>query len=314
MTTGVDAAGPTTPDTTRRSILVGVDRRGRSMSAVVWAVEEAERDGSALRLISAVRETSGREDPIGEHDAAALAHRLTKVEVEETSKVGDPVDLLLDAGSEVDLIVVGCRTTGPARRLLLGSTSRLLAAWSPVPVVIVPEPWVQPKPATSPIVVGVRPPESAPSHGAQPDEEVLDFAFARAWALGVPLHVVSSIDPASLARWSAPDVLQIREEHHTSLATRLAPWTHRFPDVEVVAGDFAQAPHQALLEASRGAQLTVLGRHHSRSLTGLLGSTVRGVLGKSTRPVAVVPSGRREALSHELTEHRKAEKPWGQLI
>ncbi len=294
----------------QRSVVVGVDPRGRSASAVVWAVEEAEREATALTLVAATRTGSG-EDAAGEHDLAALARRLTMSSLRQTSVQGDPVDALLAAVDDADLLVVGARTMRPGQRMLLGSTSRTVAAWSPVPVVVVPEPWMQPSMATSPIVAGVRPAENAPRDSVGPlDEEVLSFSFARAAALHVPLIVVSAFEPASLAAWSPSDLLEIRTRHDAELAERLAPWRERHPDLEVIATNVAEPPDHAVLEAARVAQLAVVGRHHSTTLSGVLGATARRVLRHATRPVAVVPSGDRDALAAEVRMRHGDEIFW----
>lgn len=293
----------------QRSVVVGVDPRGRSASAVVWAVEEAEREATALTLVSATR--AGASDGAGEHDLTALARRLTMSSLRQRTVDGDPVDSLLAAVDDADLLVVGARTMRPGQRMLLGSTSRAVAAWSPVPVVVVPEPWMQPSMATSPIVAGVRPAEDAPRGSEGPlDEEVLTFSFARAAALHVPLIVVSAFEPASLAAWSPADLLEIRTSHDTELEARLAPWRERYPDLEVIATNVAEPPDHAVLEAARVAQLAVVGRHHSTTLSGVLGATARRVLTHATRPVAVVPSGSREELAAEVRMRHGDEIFW----
>ena len=67
---------------------------------------------------------------------------------------------------------------------------------------------------------------------------------------------------------------------------------------------------QAALDASGVAQLTVIGRHHSRHLTGVLGATARRVLRHSSRPVAIVPSGDRDSLIREVRSRRVDHFGW----
>ena len=146
-----------TQGATSRQIVVGVDTRGRSVSALVWAVEEAERDGTALTLVAARPDSAAGRDPLGQHDVATLARRLTVTDVKTQQIGGDPVGVLLRAAAEADLIAVGCRSLRPAERMVVGGTSQAVARWSPVPVVVVPEQWMQPSMATAPIVAGIRP-------------------------------------------------------------------------------------------------------------------------------------------------------------
>jgi nucleotide-binding universal stress UspA family protein len=312
VSTHVSPSTETSQKKSNRSIVVGIDTRGRSVSALVWAVDEAERDGSALVLISATRGSIGT-DQVGQHDVGALARRLSLMDVEQRAVEGPPVEVLLDASVQADLLVVGARTMSPARRIVAGGTSRALACWSPVPVVIVPEPWMQPSMAAAPIVAGIRPADSEHHDESGPlDEEVLAFAFTRASELRVPLVVVSAGEIPNLYAWSASDVEAARHRYDASLDERLSAWRTRYPDVEVTARNVAEKPAQAALDASNVAQLVVVGRHHSRSLSGLLGGTARGVLRGSTRPVAVVPAGARSDLVRDMKSRRDvANAGWG---
>lgn len=299
-----------------RSTVVGVDHRGRSVSALVWAVEEAERRGTAVTLVSAGQDEVSDRDPAGQHDLATLARRLTLTGIRRREVVGDPVDALLDAASEADLLVVGCRSMRPSLRMLLGSTSRAVARWSPVPVVVVPEAWIQPSLAVAPLVAGVRPTKRGePPKEEETDREVLDFAFTRAAALNVPLAIVSAWEIPAVRAWSPSDIERLRAEHDESLERRIGPWQETYPEVEVSFHSVAEKPAQALLEASQVAQLVVVGRHHAAALSGILGSTAQAVLRHASRPVAVVPAGTREELFGDLDAHRKGtDRPWGPIV
>lgn len=154
-------------------IVVGVDPGGRCASAIVWAVEEAERHRSPLMLVSATSGRSSHAD-VGQHDLGTLARRLTMVEIGRRAVPGRAVDVLLDAAADdACTLVVGCRVMRATRRMAVGSTSRAVASWSPVPVVVVPEPWIQPSLATGPVVVGVRPADERESEEGATDHELL---------------------------------------------------------------------------------------------------------------------------------------------
>ena len=310
MSTHVSPSAHSHVEQDHRSIVVGVDHRGRSVSAVVWAVEEAEHTGSSLRLVSAVSHgPTGRPSAV-QHDVAALARRLTVRKLDHRDVVGSPVDVLLEAAAEGDLLVVGCRSLQTTQRLVLGSTSRAVATWAPVPVVVVPEAWMQPSMAAAPIVAGIRSTAAHddPVHGS--DEEVLTFALLRARRLRVPMVVVSAFEPPYLSTWSPADLKALQASHDAALHTRLAPWRESNPDLEIASKAVMAPADRAILDASRMGQLTVVGRHHAGTLTGTLGSTVRGVLNGIATPVAVVPAGTREALRRELALRRAADHPW----
>jgi nucleotide-binding universal stress UspA family protein len=246
-----------------------------------------------------------------------LARRLSLVNVTRLEVAAEPVTALLDAAADADLLVVGCRSMHPAQRMVLGSTSLAVARWSPVPVVVVPEAWIQPNMASAPIVAGVRPVrlDGQPAAKDRQDDEVLDFAFARADTLRVPLAVVSAWEIPALSAWSPEDIQHDRAEHNAALERYLEPWRKSRPNVEVSFHSVAENPDKALLEASRVAQMVVMGRHHSDVLSGLLGSTARRILSHASRPVAVVPAGRRDELFRDLAVHRSlAQRPWAPII
>jgi nucleotide-binding universal stress UspA family protein len=290
--------------TSTSSIVVGVDIDGRSASAVVWAAEQAEHGSPSLTLVSARRTERAEHEPVGQHDLGALARRLTSRGVHQVEVVGDPVAALIGEAAKADLLVVGSRTMLPAHRIVVGSTSRPVVRWSPVPVVVVPEAWMQPSTATSPVLAGVRPVDDDAVQDDDTDAEVLDFAFTRAAALKVPLVVVSAWQVPHLHAWSPADVNRIRSTYATALRSRLTAWRDRYPDVEVAIRVVAEKPAEAILDMSSIAQLVVVGRHHARSLSGVLGSTTSHLLSHSTRPVAVVPSGSREELLRDLDRQR----------
>jgi nucleotide-binding universal stress UspA family protein len=171
---------------------------------------------------------------------------------------------------------------------------------------------MQPSMASAPVVLGIRPGETVEAGEREnADEEVLDFGFARANALRVPVVVVSAFEPPWLQAWSPTDLDRARAEHDADLEKRLARWRNRFPVVEIEPVIVAEAADRALVEASRVAQLTVVGRHHARTLTGRLGSTAVNVLKAATRPVAVVPSGNVGQLTRELVARRtRPDRGW----
>jgi nucleotide-binding universal stress UspA family protein len=109
-------------------ILVGVDTRGRSTSAVVWAAEEADRAGRPLRLVTVNEGPDGSEDPQAAHGLVTLARRLTLAEVQHVALAGSPADVLLEEAARASLVVVGRRGLVPAKRLLVGGTSLVVSA------------------------------------------------------------------------------------------------------------------------------------------------------------------------------------------
>ena len=286
----------TVPHAGSGPIVVGVDPTGRSTSAVLWAAEEAERTDRPLQLVSVYPSESEAADhaPM-RSDLAGVARRLTFSDMAYEVRFGSPTDVLLDAAADGCLLVVSRRADSGIQRRLLGSTSMTVAGRSLVPVVVAPEPWLQPSMASSPVVVGVETrrflPDTQARRAADADREVLDFAFERADQLRVPLIVVHAFEIPGLTGWSVQDVAACRHRYEEMLQERLQPWRDTYPDVEVAPRCVPETPRQALLDAARVAQLTVLGRHSGGQLRGTqLGSTTRAFLFRAEQPVAVVPT------------------------
>jgi nucleotide-binding universal stress UspA family protein len=273
-------------DAAPRPIVVGVDRSGRSASAVVWAADEAEHSGRSLRLVCATAD--GSPDAGSEPDLVRLGRRLALADLECVVETGDAQEVLLASAADASLLVVGRRGMGTAQRLVVGSTSVAVAGRAPVPTVVVPEQWMQPTMASAPVVVGIEPGDKGGPSAA--DDEVLAFAFSRAVEMRVPLIVVSAWAGPALLAWSPRDVGGSRARIEDALEARLAPWRVRHRDVEVVARAVAEPAAHALREAATVGQLTVIGRHSTlRPHAFRLGSTAREVLHHAERPVVVVP-------------------------
>jgi nucleotide-binding universal stress UspA family protein len=283
MDTRLSPSARPSPADRRGPVVVGVDAVGRSTSAVVWAAEEADRTGAALHLVSAGDQRADGPLAAG---AASLARRLTMAELACRVVSGRPVDVLVDQASSASLLVLGRRRRGMAVRMVSGSTSLSVAGRSPAPVVVVPEQWIQPSMSTAPVVVGV-----SPDLDEEPrDAAVLDFAADRAQRLRVPLVVVGAWDVPSIRAGSPADIRAGRARHERALERQVGPVRRAFPDLEIAVRAVAEPPGQALLDAGRIGQLTVVGRHPRRRADGFsMGATARDVLNRTERPVAVVP-------------------------
>jgi nucleotide-binding universal stress UspA family protein len=272
--------------------VVGVDTRGRSTSAVVWAAEEAQRTGHPLLVVTANDQAPASVDD--QQGLTSLARRLTLSDVVFHDVVGSAAAALIATARDTDaeLLVVGRRSASSTRRTLIGGTSRAVAGEAHVPVIVVPEPWIQPTMSSAPIVAGVGSPDLSTEDMIDPtrDDAVLAFAFERATQMRVPLIVVSAWEMPTLYTWSSADVARWRHRYASSLDERLASWCRRYPGLEVIARSLPEPAHIALLDASKEAQLTVVGRHSRAHLSAFsLGSTARSVLHGAERPVAVLP-------------------------
>jgi nucleotide-binding universal stress UspA family protein len=141
-------------------IVVGVDGSEESVSALRWALAEAERRGAILDVVHAwhypyvaCTEITGMAaaaldmDDLESAGRAVLDHSLERaaaahsgVRVEPILVQGGAAATLVDAAVGADLLVVGTRGRGGFAGLVLGSVSQHCSTHAPCPVVIVPQP------------------------------------------------------------------------------------------------------------------------------------------------------------------------------
>jgi nucleotide-binding universal stress UspA family protein len=137
-------------------IVVGVDGSGHSRKALETAAAEAAAHGVPLTVLvihQAVRDVYGSASHYG--DDAALTEKAKEAAQADTDQVlaaagsqpasvtvtavhGLPVDELVKASEDADMIVLGRRGMGGFVRLLMGSVSSQVAQHAQCPVLIVP--------------------------------------------------------------------------------------------------------------------------------------------------------------------------------
>jgi nucleotide-binding universal stress UspA family protein len=138
-------------------IIVGVDGSGHSRRALEWAMKEAALRHEALNVITVHQAVKGYYGTaVVNPEDRALIEQARKAAQAEADKVlaelgesrpeavtvtavnGFPVEELLAAAEDADIIVLGSRGAGGFTRLLLGSVSSQIAQHAPCPVLIVP--------------------------------------------------------------------------------------------------------------------------------------------------------------------------------
>ncbi|MFB7470819.1 universal stress protein [Kitasatospora sp. NPDC056184] len=299
-------------------VTVGIDGSVQSAAAAEWAAREAHRRGLALRMIHvAGTEADALERELG--GGAELPGRVAEIcdgiaaawpGLDVTCEVqpGHPAYTLAAASGRAELLVLGSRGLGGFTGLLVGSVGLRTAARSLAPVVLVRAESGRtdaPAAATSADATSAdgAPADAAPGdvvvgvEGDRPCDAVLEFAFERAADLGARLRALES-RPTShdVYTTQAPvEQAEIRESlaaaEQVRLQDALARWQDKFPQVRVEVEVCPWSASRALVEASRGASLVVLGRRTARvPLTGPhLGPVVQSVLHHAHAPVAVVP-------------------------
>ncbi|MDC0765365.1 universal stress protein [Streptomyces sp. HD] len=288
-------------------VLAGVDGSARSLAAADWAAREAVLRGVPLRLVHAFPPLPGDAVPVQAAETlhllgerilqraiAGLGARCPDLRARGEQAADAPAVALL-AASDAGLLVVGARGSGGFDGLAVGSVALRVAAAAACPVVLVPERPVggladgtRVAGGATGVVVGF--------DAYRPVGEVADFAFTAARARGAQLRVIEAwalpaeaVSPQKLfvteedrATWEDQEVLQ--------LSDALRPWQDRYPEVTTRTDVVLLHPAEALLNASRGADLLVVGRRTDpQAPEGRLGPVAHAVLHHARCPVAVVP-------------------------
>ncbi|WP_369185496.1 universal stress protein [Streptomyces sp. Y1] len=281
------------------AVVVGVDGSEASWAAAEWAAREAERSGRPLCMLHvgaqeefAPTEPDEAVEPLPQAVLAVRDHIagvLPGLELTCRHVPGNPAYALAAAGWRDSLPVVGSRGTGGFAGLLVGSTALRTAARAHCPVVLVRAGSEGQGAAGGDVLVGL--------DSARPCGELLSFAFAEAAARGATLRALESrtYQSGPYVTEGPVDQREIRdalaEAELTRLRDTLAPWREKHPEVRVEAEVTAWPAGRALVEASRGAALTVVGRRTSglHAAAPWLGGVAHAVLHHAHGPVAVVP-------------------------
>ncbi|MEV4346472.1 universal stress protein [Actinoplanes sp. NPDC049596] len=279
-------------------IVVGTDGTTCGSAAVEWAADEARRRRMPLRIVHAFDWdwNESRLDIGNEYidvarllaDSVVSAARdraralAPDVEIETDTLIGHASPRLAEASRDADLLVVGSRGRGGFAGLLLGSVSQRMATRAACPVVVV-RGQVTPE---GPVVVGA---DDSPG-----SDRVLETAFAAAAARDAVLTVVRSYLPV-IPLWLAdvrPSEVETPaqdSDERARLHEQLAPWIEKYPQVKVEVVLTHQSAAAALVAASAGAQLAVIGSHGHGAIGGaLLGSAGLPLLHHAECPVLVV--------------------------
>jgi nucleotide-binding universal stress UspA family protein len=289
-----------------RPVVVGVDGSPGSHAAVRWAAQEAARRRRPLRVVHATVPTHlptmrsvavaattewKQEAEKVAADGADVARRTDPTLVVEP-KVHlnqNPAQALADEADSAELLVLGARGTGGFSRLRLGSTAVQVLEATAGPVVVVREPdaEVTPGPAAGQVVVGV--------DGSELSHRAVRFGFGEAVLRGTGVTAVHGWTrpwhPA-LRSFEAPggvDWSFLEPQAAALLSESIAAARQDFPDVEVTERLVNDQAGNALLDASRGAELLVVGSRGLGGLTGMvLGSVSHAAVHQASCSVAVV--------------------------
>ena len=285
-------------------VVVGVDGSAPSLAALRWAAGEARLRGRPLHVIHCFVWPSFAAgyglipDDWFDPRPRVEAQRLMAEWIEQARAMaggvlvtgvvvdGPAAPVLIEESREAATVVVGTRGTGGFAGLLLGSVATQVATHAHGPVVVV-RPDFDPQTASGQrVVVGV--------DGSDAADVAAGYAFAIAAERSVELVAVRAWNPPKPpwridVRPLVMDVDEIATAEMGLLRSSLARWEAAYPHVRVEQCLVAEHAANALVSASQGAQLLVVGSRGRGGLLGrLLGSVSLRVLHHADCAVAVV--------------------------
>ncbi|HJP66744.1 MAG TPA: universal stress protein [Actinomycetota bacterium] len=122
-----------------RTIVVGTDGSETAMRAEAWAAKLAKRFRAQLVIVSGFdRERIQPDQALGVVEAARERVKVHRIDAEVECHGGEPADVVLTTADrrDADLVVVGNRGMGKARRFKLGSVPERVATYAPCDVLI----------------------------------------------------------------------------------------------------------------------------------------------------------------------------------
>ncbi|MFI7491003.1 universal stress protein [Micromonospora echinaurantiaca] len=286
------------------AVVVGVDGSQSALRAVRLAAAEADRRNRPLRVVhgfiwpllhvplrapaggppgSGLREQAERlvAEAVAEAEAAVPGLRISGEIID-----GEAAAVLLGESPAAAMVVLGDRGLGGFSALLVGSVAVQVASYADCPVLVARGT----DRADGPIVVGV--------DGSEMSRLAAEFAVEEASVRGAEVlalhayrHPVST-GPGDMQPLVYDDS-ELRTEEERLVAEVTAGLADRWPDVPITRRTVRGRPAPVLTDASRQAQLVVVGRQGRGEFTGLLlGSVSQAVLHHADCPVAVVRAPR----------------------
>lgn len=295
--TGTEDHDPTRP------IVVGVDGSEASALAVRWASETAALHRCGLHIVHAVDLAAARAirnvyDAMGPPVTEAIRRRGNDILEEsrqtalridptltvetELSELG-PAHLLIDRSAVAGLTAIGA--TGERSTIAhLGSTLLAVASHGHGRVVVVGGTGHAADRREGPVVVGL--------DGSASSDAAAAAAFAEAdlrRAHVIAIHTWHDLRSHLFA--GMPEVISdppLAEAAEAELNDWLAPWTEKYPEVEVIRKTYLAGPDLHLIHWSESARLVVVGSRGRGGFHGLLmGSTSNIVVQRAHCPVLV---------------------------
>ncbi|GAB3484976.1 universal stress protein [Nocardiopsis coralliicola] len=295
--TGEDAAA---------GVVVGVDGSEGGRHALAWAARAAQRRGSPLTLLVAVSmplisvpfgspvrltptpEAADRAATLLRAETEHVTQACPDLEVRTSVSAREPAPALIRASRTADLVVVGSRGLGGVRAAFLGSVSLRVSAHGQCPVAVVPHGFGPEYRPHYRAVVGV--------DGSPDSAEALRYALAEAARKSASVTVVRAWqvipppDPVmvEMAGYAAERQAASSAAADATRAMVEEARTEATSGVEVDVQVVEDQPAHALIAASSGADMIIVGSRGHGGFAGLLlGSVSQTLLHHATVPVVI---------------------------
>jgi nucleotide-binding universal stress UspA family protein len=273
---------------TKYGIVAGFDGSPGAAQALRWAAREAWARGTELTVSLAwtpdhmeLPTESGLCDLARQHGREILTRGLPYAEsvlgpvrVHADLAAGPAARVLCERSRDADMVVTGSRGHGELPGARLGSVSWQVAGHASGRVVVVRGAWRPANGPLGPVVLG--------ADGSTAGQAAITFAFEEAALRDVPLVTVCALADAA-GRLGGSHQLEEDFDHMVAIEAK------EHPEVSVVRHVLAGAPRAALLTASAGAQMLVVGARGRSGLEQMsLGSIAQAVLEYAPCPVGIV--------------------------
>lgn len=289
-------------------IIVGFDGSDHAIDALRWGAQTALLRDTKLTLVAAFQFPYGDyiqsmsaaqiNDPSQQIAEDKLAEARTILEndkfsgeVEYFGLIGDATETLIRLSANADLVVVGQRGLGKFWGQMLGSVATALPPHAHCPTVVVHSSEEAPEVTQDgrPVCVGVDSSDNA--------RQAAVVAAQEAKRRGVPLEIIHAqpyfTGTSTVWYMDATDKV---EQHITAnmaelLTEEMAFIVEQVPGVEINPVAERKIAPEAMIEATKRAQLTVVGtRGHGGFTSLLLGSVSRSTLSNAKGTVMVIPA------------------------
>lgn len=285
------------------AVVAAIDGSARDASVVDWAASEAALNDAPLHLVHAldlgaplsaygeILSSPQLVDQIENESSETLrkaAERASAAEpgiaVTTAMPTGSPAGAVLDAAEGAGVLVVGSRRTTAASRAVLGTTTLSIASHATIPVVVVPEGCEIS--GDDRIVVGI----DGSAHSRLAAEFALDLAArTQREVVAVTMWHVEVVGGIVVTEPGSPEWESVEARYRDLVESTIKPAREAHPDVPVTVEVHRGRAAETLVEASKGADLLVVGSRGRGGFRGLLlGSISQRVLESATTPVAVL--------------------------